>query len=129
FILASASPRRLTLLAQAGYTPDKTIPADIDEAPLKNELPLAYVARIAAAKAEHVARQHPDTVVLAADTIVTCGRRILHKTDDAAIARAHLKLLSGRRHRVTTAICIRHKDKTVSRQVTTQVKFKRLHAQ
>jgi len=119
-ILASASPRRLELLQQVGITPDEVIPADIDETPHKAELPKDYVARMARQKYEAV--QRADAIILAADTVVACGRRILGKPEDEAQARAFLQLLSGRRHRVYTAICVNGRSKTVM----TQVKFKRL---
>ncbi|MDX2074383.1 MAG: Maf family protein [Alphaproteobacteria bacterium] len=106
FVLASASPRRVQLLAQLGITPTAIIPAEIDETPLPGELPLAYVQRIATAKAQTVAAKHPRQAVLAADTVVALGRRILPKAEDEAMARACLRLLSGRRHRVLTCVCL-----------------------
>lgn len=105
-ILASASPRRLQLLASIGITPDHVIPAHIDETPLRREVPLAYVQRVARAKAALVAGAHPDATVLAADTIVALGRRILPKAEDEATARLCLKLLSNKRHRVYTHVCV-----------------------
>ena len=126
-ILASASPRRLDLLARIGLTPDAVDPADIDETPLKAELPADYARRIAAAKAAAVAPRHAGALVLAADTVVAAGRRILPKADDEAAARHCLDLLSGRRHRVMSAVTLidaagiaRH------RLSTTIVTFKRL---
>lgn len=123
-ILASASPRRVQLLAQIGITPAAIIPADIDETPLPRETPAAYVLRVARTKAEAISKSHPTQPVLAADTVVALGRRILPKAEDEATARACLALLSGRRHRVMTAVCVvdgagtlRHKT------VTTIVKF------
>ena len=86
-VLASASPRRRDLLAQAGVVPDQVVPADIDETPLARELPRDYALRLARAKAAAVARAHGDAFVLAADTVVACGRRILPKAEDAATAR------------------------------------------
>ncbi len=106
FILASASPRRLELLTRAGMPPDVVIPADTDETHHNGELPVAYVSRVSLEKAQAIHTQHTDALVLAADTIVVCGRRILHKTEDAAVARAHLRTLSGRRHRVYTAVTL-----------------------
>ena len=103
-ILASASPRRLDLLARIGVVPDAIVPAAIDETPLKGELPVAYARRMAGAKAEAVAR--PGAVVLAADTVVAAGRRILPKAESEAQARAALSLLSGRRHRVLSAVTL-----------------------
>lgn len=105
-VLASASPRRLELLARLGVRPDAIDPADIDETPLAGERPRLHVARLAAGKADVVAGRHPGAVVLAADTVVAVGRRILPKADDAATARACLALLSGRRHRVLTAVTV-----------------------
>lgn len=121
-ILASASPRRKMLLAQAGFTPDKIVAPEIDETPKKNELPAAYARRMAQEKAAQVSKQYPNDVVLAADTVVACGRRILPKAEDEKTARACLKLLSGRRHRVYTAVAIAAKTIVV----TTQVRFRRL---
>lgn len=105
-VLASASPRRLELLARLGVRPDAIDPADIDETPLQGERPRLHVARLAAGKADVVARRHPGAVVLAADTVVAVGRRILPKADNEATARACLALLSGRRHRVLTAVTV-----------------------
>ena len=101
-ILASASPRRLDLLARIGVTPDAIVPADIDETVPKGELPRQHATRLAREKAEAVGRQHSDALVLAADTVVAVGRRILPKVEDEATLRACMKLLSGRRHRVLT---------------------------
>src|SRR5688500_1185531 len=98
-VLASASPRRLELLRQIGIVPDRVDPADLDETPLRDELPPAHVVRLAHAKARAVQPRHPGAFILAADTIVACGRRILPKAEDEATARACLALLSGRRHR------------------------------
>ncbi|WP_293940021.1 Maf family protein, partial [Sphingomonas sp.] len=98
-ILASASPRRLELLARIGITPDAIDPADIDEIVLRGELPRAHALRLAIEKAEAVAARHPDALVLGADTVVAVGRRILPKVEDEATERQCLALLSGRRHR------------------------------
>ena len=105
-ILASASPRRVQLLARLGIVPAAIDPAEIDETPGKAEIPRAHAERLALAKCTAVAARHPGVVVLAADTVVGVGRRILAKAEDEATARACLKLLSGRRHRVTTAVAI-----------------------
>src|SRR5262249_36897559 len=105
-ILASASPRRLELLKQVGITPDKIIPADIDETPLKGELPKAYPLRIAAEKAAKVAEKNKDAFILSADTVVALGRRVLPKGETEEIARKCLELLSGRRHRVLTGVTV-----------------------
>lgn len=103
-ILASASPRRLDLLARIGVTPDAVAPAEIDETPLKGELPIPYARRIAAAKAEAI--REPGALILAADTVVAAGRRILPKTESEAEASAALSILSGRRHRVHSAVTL-----------------------
>jgi septum formation protein len=126
-ILASASPRRLDLLRQVALAPDAIDPADLDETPLKAELPAQHALRLAIAKAEAVASRHPGAFVLAADTVVACGRRILPKAEDAATARRCLELLSGRRHRVHGGIAVvTPSGKLASRQVQTIVIFKRL---
>ncbi|MBU6165215.1 MAG: septum formation protein Maf [Alphaproteobacteria bacterium] len=105
-VLASASPRRLDLLARLGRVPDAVDPADLDETALAGEQPRAHAARLAREKALCVAARHAGSVVLAADTVVAVGRRILPKADDEATARACLALLSGRRHRVITALAV-----------------------
>jgi septum formation protein len=129
FVLASASPRRRELLAQVGIVPDKIIPADIDETPRGDELPLPYVQRMANEKAAAVAAQFPDATVLAADTIVMLGRRILGKPTDAKDAARMLTLMSGRRHKVCTAVTvIVAGQKPRQRSVETVVQFKRLTA-
>lgn len=128
FILASASPRRLQLLKQVGIVPDAVVPANMDETPCKSESPDTYALRIAHAKAALVAAQHPEAVILAADTVVACGRRILPKAEDAKSAHQCLQLLSGRRHRVYTAVCVQLGNKQQSRLVMTQVRFARLSA-
>lgn len=126
-ILASASPRRLDLLKQAGIVPDKVVPADIDETPLPRELPEIYARRIAASKAKKIADEHPDAIVLAADTAVAAGRRILPKTETTEEeARECLELLSGRRHSVLTAVSVASGGKQKTRLVSSVVKFKRL---
>jgi septum formation protein len=105
-ILASASPRRVALLARLGITPAAIDPADIDETPLKAERPRAHALRLARTKAERVASRHPDQFVLAADTVVAVGARILPKAEDEKTARACLALMSGRRHHVITAVAL-----------------------
>jgi septum formation protein len=106
FVLASASPRRLELLARIGLTPDTVDPAALDEAPRAGERAEPHVRRLSAAKAAAVAARHSGAVVLAADTIVAAGARILPKAADAAEVAACLRLLSGRRHRVLTAVTL-----------------------
>jgi septum formation protein len=126
-VLASSSPRRLELLRQVGLTPDDIDPADIDETPRRGELPPAHAMRLAEEKAMAVMRRHPGAYILAADTVVACGRRILPKTEDEASARSCLELLSGRRHRVHGGIALATPDgRLVSRRVDSQVAFKRL---
>ncbi len=131
-VLASASPRRLALLEQIGLPPARVQPADIDETPRAGELPRALAQRLAAAKAAAAAAvaAHADAApawVVAADTVVACGRRALGKPADAAQADAFLRLLSGRRHRVHTGIAAVAPDgRTAARTVTSQVRFKRL---
>jgi septum formation protein len=126
-ILASASPRRLDLLAQIGIAPDRIVPPEIDETPRPRELAPALAVRLAGEKAAAVAALHPGAVVLAADTVVACGRRILPKAEDEAAARRCLDLLSGRRHRVVGGICVIAPDGAVRlRRVVTAVTFKRL---
>lgn len=126
-VLASASPRRLELLRQMNIVPDDVLPADIDETPLKSELPLAYARRIAAGKAAKIRDSVMDAVILSADTVVACGRRILPKAETEAEARTCLALLSGRRHRVISAVAVIAPDGRIqTRPVTSIVKFKRL---
>jgi septum formation protein len=129
-ILASASPRRLELLAQIGITPDDVRPADIDESPLAQELPRQHAARLALIKARKIAGQESEAWIIGADTVVGVGRRILPKAEDEATARRCLQLLSGRAHRVFGGVAIISPDGKVSeRLVVTRVKFKRLSEQ
>ncbi len=128
FILASASPRRLALLAQIGITPARVEPADIDEAPFKDELPTHYAVRMAKQKAAACALRFPNETILAADTVVYLGRRILPKAEDEAAARKCLAKLSGRRHRVITAVAIARGENIKIKSVITSVRFKRLSA-
>jgi septum formation protein len=125
-VLASASPRRIELLALIGITPDHIDPADIDETPLKAEQPPRLAVRLARAKAEAVAERHPEAVVLSADTVVAVGRRLLEKPADAAETQRFLRLLSGRNHRVFTAVAVAWPGRTAHRCVETRVTFKRL---
>lgn len=129
FILASASPRRRDLLAQIHLVPDVIIPADIDETPARGELPRPHAFRLASEKCHHVFAGHAQSVVLAADTVVGVGRRILPKTEDEASARQCLEILSGRAHRVYTGICVMSGDMTLSRVVETRLTMKRLSRQ
>jgi len=126
-ILASASPRRQELLAQIGITPDLIIPADIDETPEPQEAPRKLAERLASAKAAIIRKNHPDCFILAADTVVALGRRILEKARDAQEARKFLSLLSGCRHKVYSGISlITPEGKQYTRVVATTVAFKRL---
>ena len=135
-ILASASPRRLELLALIGVVPDAVLPAEIDETPAAGELPRRYAERMAREKALSVASRlgqageetgpAGDTLVLAGDTVVSAGRRILGKPADEAEARRFLELLSGRRHRVQTGVCLLTPEGPRTRLVETRVKVKRL---
>ena len=126
-VLASASPRRRELLTQIGWPPDAVDAADLDETPLKRELPAELAMRVAEAKLDAVAGRHPDAFVLAADTVVALGRRMLPKAETAAEAEACLARLSGRRHRVIGGIAVRAPDGTRRRRlVTTVVAFKRM---
>ncbi|MBD3762809.1 Maf family nucleotide pyrophosphatase [Rhizorhabdus sp.] len=128
-VLASGSPRRAELIARLAVVPAAIDPADIDETPLKGELPSPYAARMAAAKAALVAARHPGSAVLGADTVVAAGRRILPKTEVVEEARACLALLSGRRHRVHSAITLISADGTARHRMSTSiVRFKRLSA-
>lgn len=123
-VLASASPRRIELLALVGITPDRVEPADIDETPMKDETPSRLAARLAVSKAEAVAVGAPDAVVLAADTVVAVGRRLLEKAADEAEAVRFLKLLSGRNHRVFTGVAVAAGGTVRRRVVDTRVSFK-----
>lgn len=124
-ILGSASPRRLELLAQIGVVPDEIRPADIDETPVRGEPVRDYVRRMAREKAR--ATQLADgEVVLCADTTVSVGRRILGKPEDAVEAAAFLRLMSGRRHKVLTAICLRSATRELDRLSETTVRFRAL---
>ena len=126
-VLASASPRRLDLLARIGVMPDAVVPADVDESVPRGELPRVHALRLAREKAEAVAAKEPDALVLGADTVVAVGRRILPKVEDEATERACLALLSGRRHRVLTAIALAIPGKPMrSRLVETVIALKRL---
>jgi len=125
FILGSGSPRRLDLLAQLGVRPDAVRPPDIDETPRKTELPRDYCARIAREKVAAVQAESTD-VVLCADTTVALGRRILGKPRDAGEAAEFLLSLSGRRHRVITAVAVRQGDQVWEKDVVSQVRMKRL---
>ena len=126
-VLASASPRRLDLLARIGITPDAVVPADIDESVLEGELPRAHATRLAREKAIAVGQKEQGALVLAADTVVAVGRRILPKVEDETTLRACMRLLSGRRHRVLTAVALLLPDQSLrERLVETMIAMKRL---
>lgn len=126
-VLASASPRRAALLAQIGLNPDEIDPVDIDETVLKGETPRLAALRLAAAKARAGALRHPGAFVVAADTIVAVGRRMLGKPQTREAASAMLGLLSGRNHKVLTGVVVIAPDgREAARLAETRVKFKRL---
>jgi septum formation protein len=126
-VLASASPRRLDLLRQIGVAPDAVEAADVDETPLRGETPRQLAVRLALAKAVQVAAERRGAFVLAADTVVAIGRRILAKAETDAEVGACLALMSGRTHRVLTAVCVIAPDgRKAARLVETRVRFKRL---
>ena len=130
FILGSSSPRRLELLAQIGIIPNQIVSPKIEEKILKNELPLSYVKRIVTKKMSKVRKENPTSLILTADTIVHVGRRILNKTSELKEAESFLKILSGRRHKVTTAFIISSPSyKGKLNLVSSIVKFKRLTLQ
>jgi septum formation protein len=126
-VLASASPRRLELLRQVGIEPDRVAPTDLDETPLKKETPRLLALRLAREKARAAAASAPGCFVLAADTVVSVGLRVLPKAETEAEARACLALLSGRNHKVGTAVAVIGPDgREASRLAETRVTFKRL---
>lgn len=129
-VLASASPRRLDLLARIGIVPDAVLPPDIDESVLKGEQPREHALRLAVEKAQAVAALEPHALVLAADTVVAVGRRILPKVEDKETLRACMQLLSGRRHRVTTGVALAARGQPLrTRIVETMIAMKRLSPQ
>jgi len=126
-VLASASPRRLDLLRQIGLTPDAVAGAEIDETPRRDETPRQLALRLAVEKAARIALSEPGAYVLAADTVVAVGRRVLPKVEDEAEGRRCLELLSGRAHRVLTGVAVVAADgRRAERLVETRVYFKRL---
>jgi septum formation protein len=130
-ILASASPRRLALLEQIGVKPARIVPADIDESILPRELPRAHAVRVAVEKARavHARIDGEPALVLAADTVVACGRRILPKAEDDATVTKCLSLLSGRRHTVITTVALIDATGALrSRTIETKVAFRRLES-
>jgi septum formation protein len=126
-VLASASPRRLDLLRQAGIEPDEVDPAEIDESPLKKETPRRQALRLARDKALAVAARRPSAYVIGSDTLVAVGRRVLGKPADEAEARKFLELLSGRAHRVLTGVAVVGPDgRFAARLGEARLQFKRL---
>jgi septum formation protein len=131
-VLASGSPRRVALLAQVGIDADRLMPADIDETPFRRELPASLARRLARTKAEVAARRIDDQgiaasrLILAADTVVAVGRRILPKAENPDQAEDCIALLSGRTHRVFSAICLISPHGVRERLVDTRIRFKRL---
>ena len=125
FVLASGSPQRIALLRQVMYEPKKIQPADIDENCLPHEAPLPYVRRMALEKAKHVAALLPNENILACDTVVAVGQRILHKAKDIDEQRCYMRLLSGRTHRVISSVCLIDKSGKISqRTVVTKIAMK-----
>jgi septum formation protein len=128
-VLASASPRRRELLAQAGVTPDLVAPCDLDETPEPGETPRRLAERLSLGKARAAADIHSKAFVLAADTVVAVGRRVMGKPNDEIHARGMLELLSGRGHRVITGVAVRAPDgREAVRLAEARVRFKRLEA-
>jgi septum formation protein len=126
-VLASTSPRRLDLLRQIGLSPDAVVGAELDESQNPKETPRQLALRLAAEKAARVAAAEADAFVLAADTVVAVGRRVLPKVEGEADGRRCLELLSGRAHRVLTGVAVAAPDgRTAARLVETRVWFKRL---
>ena len=130
FILASGSPQRRRLLEQIGYQPKLIEPADIDESNHKFEKPSSYVKRMALEKAQAVAAKHPGENILACDTVVVVGRRILHKSQNDEEQQKVMELLSGKAHRVLSAVCVVSREgKTALRCVSTRILMKKLSPQ
>ncbi len=124
-ILGSGSPRRRELLAQIGVVADDICPPDIDETPLKNELPRPYCARITREKVQAI-QAGADDIVLSADTTVALGRRIMGKPEDAAQAAEFLIALGGRRHKIITSVAVKRGDQIWQKDVVSEAKMKRL---
>ncbi|MGN7661911.1 MAG: Maf family nucleotide pyrophosphatase [Anaplasma sp.] len=126
-VLASSSEYRLNLLEQIGIVPGEVVPPDVDESVLAGELPREYCVRMARSKAAKVAALRAGKFVLGADTVAHCGRRVLPKTEDKSLAAEYLVMLSGRRHRVCTSVCLYTPEGEVrERNVMSVVKFKRM---
>lgn len=130
FVLASQSPQRRALLSQIGYVPKTVEPADIDETPRKGEKPSQYVKRMAKEKACHVAKKHPNEVVLASDTVIVCGTNIIQKSKNDTEQIKVMQMLSGKTHKVLTGVCVVDAGGKVSLRLNaTKIKMKRLTAQ
>ncbi len=129
FILASASPQRFDLLSKVGLKPDLVVPSNIDESILKNEIPIKYVKRMAKLKVSSVAKHYPNSLVLAADTIVLRGKKILLKPKSELDAKIFLELLSGNWHYVYSSIAISFKNIVKCKVIKTRIHFKRLSNQ
>ena len=127
FILASQSPQRRMLLEQIGYVPKQIVPADIDETPKVNEKPSQYVKRMAQEKAKKVFEENKGQVVLASDTIIVCGTKIIQKSKTDEEQTKVMQMLSGRTHKVLTAVCVISREgKSSLRLNTTKIKMKKL---
>lgn len=127
FILASGSPQRIALLRQIAYEPKKIIPANICEDCLAHEEPLPYVRRMALEKALKIAQAHPNENILACDTIVAVGKRILHKAQNDEEQTKVMNMLSGRTHRVISSVCLINKKGKISQKtVSSKITMKRL---
>lgn len=127
FILASSSKQRRALLKQIEFSPKLTEAADIDETPQRFEKPSAYVKRMALEKARHVAERHPGEVVLASDTIIVCGAKIIQKAHSEAEQEKVMRMLSGKAHHVLSGICVIDRTGKASvRCVDTRIVMKRL---
>lgn len=130
FILASQSPQRKSLLKQIGFLPKFIEPADIDEKPYKNEKPSAYVKRMAKEKAVFVANKNKGKIVLASDTVIVCGTKIIQKSNNAEEQTNVMKMLSGKTHRVLTGVCVVNREgKILVKLNTTKIKMKKLTEQ
>ena len=127
FILGSSSPRRLELLKSIGINPDQVISPDIDESIHKNETPKDYVKRISFEKMNSLKENSSSSIILTADTIAFCGRRLIDKTDKSEIAIQNLNFLSGKRHKVITSLCVLDKDNNlITKSVLSTILMKRL---
>ena len=127
FILGSSSPRRLELLKSIGIIPDQVISPDIDESIHKNETPKDYVKRISFEKMDSLKENNSNSIILTADTIAFCGRRLIDKTDKSEIAIQNLNFLSGKRHKVITSLCVLDKDNNlITKSVLSTILMKRL---